>query len=171
MAEKDIDSLDIQLDTIVRFPEWVNQRIRDQCADPVMAAFNTLPSHRKANVQRQLEMAIMKEDMSMTPEERTSWITRAELIIPHDYVYVLFSFGHTYRQNKCRNVEEAAQLLFVWIPKWQKKHANLKSKQLDIDNLDLNILRKLVFEQTTIELQSFTYSIEIQIEHKWCTDT
>lgn len=160
-------SLDDQLDSTTRFPEWVNKRIHENEADPVMAALKTLPENRKANVMRQLEHALHQEDLKMTEEERVTWMQRAELIIPHDYVkvHVKYESSYTYRDHNFRTVEEAAQFLHTWVKKWSKTHKGLICKDFNVTTIDS--LRQLVFQRQSFTLESDKYNIYITFQHKY----
>jgi hypothetical protein len=60
-----------ELDNVSWFPEWMNQLAHNpQAVDPVMCVFAALPLDRQERVKQQLERAIHKETINMTPDER-----------------------------------------------------------------------------------------------------
>lgn len=113
-----MDTKDV--DIVAEFPTWVTNQIKKHHPDPVMSAFHALPFDRHQNIKRKFEAIMHEESLTMTSEERSSWLKRVKR---RNIVQITFDFGGDSETKKYfPNAHDATQALFVWLskhPKWK----------------------------------------------------
>ena len=131
------------LDKASRFPVWVTEQIQQNQPNVHLRAWQTLPLHRRLNVERQLERVLQEEDITMTDDEYATWINEYKYSKQCDFIRLTFCYCSNQRTHEFPTISEAAAFLQKRLQKTYKHYE-------DVPTLTLDEIKQTIYDRRPI---------------------